>query len=215
MITSINRHSYPNTLIVILGQDHGRSEFDERENVTRVTDDEGNLIGFNFFSVDKVLDYDKLPDGKVELNDDQLAALNKVLKDAGFDDTLTAGKPTIVYGKVVKCEPHPDSDHLHVTQVNVGTDKLQQIVCGAPNVAEGQTVVVALPGALMPNGAQIWPGKLRGVESDGMICAARELQLPHAEQKRGIMVLPAGFEAGNAYEPAKLDELLASGQIKL
>lgn len=215
MITSINKRSYPNTLIVILGQDHGRSEFDERENVTRVTDEQGKLIGFNFFNVDQVLDYDQLPDGKVELTADQLAALNKVLKDAGFDDKLEAGSPKIVYGKVAKCEKHPDSDHLHVTQVDVGTSQLQQIVCGAPNIAAGQTVVVALPGALMPNGAQIWSGKLRGVESDGMICAARELALPHAEQKRGIMVLPAGFALGTAYEPAKLDELLASGQIKL
>lgn len=215
MITSTNKEAYPNTLIVITAHDEGRSSFEEKEDVTRVTNDEGQTIGFNFFNVDKLIDYDKLPNGQVKLSDEELDALNKKLAEVGFDDKLAYGKPTLVYGYVEKCEPHPDSDHLHVTTVKVGDDEEHQIVCGAPNIAQGQKVVVALPGTLMPNGQQIWPGALRGVDSYGMICSARELGLPHAPQKRGIMVVPDNFEVGAEFEPTKCDELIASGEITL
>lgn len=215
MITSINKVSYPNTLIVILAQGDGESNFEENADVTRVTDGKGELTGFNFFNVDQVLDYDKLPNGEVKLDEDQVAALNEKLASVGFSDKLTVAKPTLVYGYVKECVAHPDSDHLHVTQIDVGDGQDHQIVCGAPNIAQGQKVVVALPGTLMPTGAQIWPGTLRGVESDGMICSARELGLAHAPQKRGIMVVPDSFKIGDEFEPTKCDELLASGAITL
>ena len=77
MITSINKVSYPNTLIVILAQGDGESNFEEKADVTRVTDGKGELTGFNFFNVDQVLDYDKLPNGEVKLDEDQVAALNE------------------------------------------------------------------------------------------------------------------------------------------
>ncbi len=200
MIISTNKTSYPDTLIVILDQDKGRSKFTEKDQVTRVENEDGEVIGFNFFNVSSFLDYD---------------ALNKKIAEAGFDTKLEIGKPTLVYGYVKTCEAHPDSDHLHVTTVDVGNGEEHQIVCGAPNIAQGQMVVVALPGTLMPNGQQIWPGALRGVDSYGMICSARELGLAHAPQKRGIMVVPDDFKAGDEFEPTKCDELLASGQISL
>ncbi|WP_270262722.1 YtpR family tRNA-binding protein [Lactobacillus panisapium] len=215
MITSINKQSYPNTLIVILGQDQGKSEYEEKEDITRITDEKGNVTGYNFFNVDQVIDYDKLPNGEVKLSEKDLAALNQKLADAGFDDKLAYGKPTLVYGYVKTCEKHPDSDHLHVTTIDVGNGEEHQIVCGAPNIAQGQKVVVALPGTLMPNGQMIWPGKLRSVDSYGMICSARELGLEHAPQKRGIMVVTDDFSVGDAFDAEKCDELLASGKISL
>lgn len=215
MITSINKQSYPNTLIVILGQDQGKSEYEEKEDITRITDEKGNVTGYNFFNVDQVIDYDKLPNGEVKLSEKDLATLNQKLADAGFDDKLAYGKPTLVYGYVKTCEKHPDSDHLHVTTIDVGNGEEHQIVCGAPNIAQGQKVVVALPGTLMPNGQMIWPGKLRSVDSYGMICSARELGLEHAPQKRGIMVVPDDFSVGDAFDAEKCDELLASGKISL
>ena len=214
MIISTNKESYPDTLIVITGPDKGRSQFDEAENVTRVKDEDGKVTGFNFFNISNFLDVDALPNGEVKPIQELVDTLNAEIKKAGFDDTLEIGKPTLVYGYVKTCEPHPDSDHLHVTTVDVGGEE-HQIVCGAPNIEQGQTVVVALPGTLMPNGQQIWPGALRGVDSYGMICSARELGLPHAPQKRGIMVVPDTFKAGDEFEPTKADELLASGQITL
>jgi phenylalanyl-tRNA synthetase beta chain len=91
-----------------------------------------------------------------------------------------------VVGRVLGVEPHPDADRLRVCTVDTG-DGERTIVCGAPNVAAGQTVPVALPGATMPGGQEIGEAKLRGVESAGMICAAAELEL--GEGPPGILVL--------------------------
>jgi phenylalanyl-tRNA synthetase beta chain len=101
----------------------------------------------------------------------------------------TIGPPSaegFVVGKVLSAEPHPNADRLRVCAVDTG-DGERTIVCGAPNVAAGQTVPVALPGATLPGGHKIGMAKLRGVESAGMICAAAELEL--GEGPAGILVL--------------------------
>jgi phenylalanyl-tRNA synthetase beta chain len=101
----------------------------------------------------------------------------------------TVGPPSpdgFVVGKVLSAEPHPDADRLRVCTVDTG-DGQRTIVCGAPNVAAGQTVPVALPGATLPGGHKIGKAKLRGVESAGMICASSELEL--GEGPPGILVL--------------------------
>jgi phenylalanyl-tRNA synthetase beta chain len=95
-----------------------------------------------------------------------------------------------VVGRVLRAERHPDADRLKVCEVDLGpagADGPASIVCGAPNVAAGQTVAVALPGAVMADGLEIKPRKLRGVASEGMICAAQELGL--GEGAQGIIVL--------------------------
>jgi len=109
----------------------------------------------------------------------------------------TVGPPAaegFVVGRVLSAEPHPNADRLRVCAVDTG-DGERTIVCGAPNVAAGQTVPVALPGATLPGGHKIGKAKLRGVESMGMICAASELAL--GEGPPGIMVLEDdGLAAG-------------------
>jgi len=92
----------------------------------------------------------------------------------------------IVFGKVLECEKHPDADKLNVCQVDIGSTT-RQIVCGASNVRAGLTVAVATIGAVMPNGMAIKPVKLRGVDSEGMICSSSELGLP--DTGNGIMEL--------------------------
>ena len=92
-----------------------------------------------------------------------------------------------VIGRVLTAEPHPDADRLKVCTVDVGEGEPAGIVCGAPNVAAGQTVAVALPGARMPDGTKIKAAKLRGVPSSGMILSAEELQIDNDHS--GIMVL--------------------------
>ena len=82
----------------------------------------------------------------------------------------------LTIGEVVECEMHPDSDHLHVCKVNIGGGKIEQIVCGAPNVRKGLKVIVALPGAKLPE-MEIKRGVIRGVESNGMLCSIAELGL--------------------------------------
>ncbi len=100
-----------------------------------------------------------------------------------------------VIGRTLHCEPHPDSDHMSVCQVDVGEETLQ-IVCGAANIATDQTVIVAKVGAVLPGGFKIGKRKLRGVASHGMICSKAELGLE--DSSPGIWVLPdsEGFTPG-------------------
>jgi len=84
----------------------------------------------------------------------------------------------VVVGHVLSCEMHPNSDHLHICMVDVGQAEPLQIVCGAPNVHEGAYVCAALEGAHLPGGIKIKRGKLRGVESCGMLCSGPELEVP-------------------------------------
>ena len=95
-----------------------------------------------------------------------------------------------VVGLVLSVEQHPDADRLKVCSVDLGEDEPATIVCGAPNVAAGQTVAVARPGAVMPDGTKLKKAKLRGVVSEGMILAAVELELdPSPSTREGILVL--------------------------
>ena len=115
----------------------------------------------------------------------------------------------IVVGEVLTCEPHPNSDHLHICTVNVGKGEPLQIVCGAPNVAAGQKVPVVLEGGRVAGGRdgdktvggiEIKAGKLRGVESHGMICSIEELGSSHEmypeAPEYGIYVFPEDTEVG-------------------
>ena len=99
----------------------------------------------------------------------------------------------LVIGEVLECVDHPDSDHLHVCQVNVG-DKTTQIVCGAHNVKAGIKVLVALPGCILPGDFEIKAGNIRGQESNGMICALFELGVEN--YNKGIEVLETDLEPG-------------------
>ena len=112
-------------------------------------------------------------------------------------ESVRGGLRGLVIGKVLTCVEHPDSDHLHITTVDTGEDAPLQIVCGAPNVAAGQMVVVATIGTKLYDGDKefvIKKSKMRGVESFGMICAEDEIGLGNGHD--GIMVLPDGVAPG-------------------
>ena len=100
----------------------------------------------------------------------------------------------VVVGEVLSVEPHPDADKLRVCKVDAGAEPLQ-IVCGAPNVAVGMKVPTALIGAVLPGDFRIKKSKLRGVESFGMLCSARELEL--SEEASGLMALPTDAPVGS------------------
>lgn len=115
------------------------------------------------------------------------------------EESVRGGLEGVVVGKVLTCGKHPDADRLSITTVDVGGEEPLQIVCGAPNVAAGQTVAVATVGAtLYPKGEEegfkIKKSKIRGVESLGMICAEDELGI--GESHDGIMVLEGSLKAG-------------------
>jgi phenylalanyl-tRNA synthetase beta chain len=119
-----------------------------------------------------------------------------VMTGTEVERVTTVGPPApdnFVVGKVLAAEQHPDADRLRVCTVDVG-DGRRTIVCGAPNVAAGQTVAVALPGARMPGGEKLRKAKLRGVASEGMILSASELEI--GDDHDGIMVLEETAAAG-------------------
>ena len=132
------------------------------------------------------------------------AALTSIgLETGGVEEvqTIKGGLEGIVIGEVLTCEPHPNSDHMHITTVNLGDGEPVQIVCGAANVAAGQKVVVATLGTKLYDGDEcftIKKSKLRGVESNGMICAEDEIGIGTSHD--GIIVLPADAVPGT---PAK------------
>ncbi len=111
---------------------------------------------------------------------------------------ISAGWSKVVVGKVLTCEPVPNTDHLSHCTVDTGTGVILSIICGAPNVAAEQIVPTALVGAELPGGFKITQRKMRGILSQGMICSERELGI--SEEAAGIMVLPAECKIGDPLE---------------
>ncbi|WP_168526532.1 phenylalanine--tRNA ligase subunit beta [Acinetobacter sp. A3] len=123
------------------------------------------------------------------------------------DDLSPAAKPFtgVVVGEVLTVEQHPDADRLRVTTVNIGSGEPLQIVCGAPNVRAGMKAPVAMIGAVLPGDFKIKKGKLRGVESQGMLCGASEIDLE--DKLDGLLELPADAPVGvNVREYLDLDD---------
>ncbi|MBC2257269.1 YtpR family tRNA-binding protein [Listeria booriae] len=192
-----NEKGVGDTLLVHLN-DVEKTNNESKGNVTRIFDAEtGETVAINIFEVSKKRQFDA--NGKVNLTEEDVAFINQELADNGFEFVLEADlSPKFVVGYVASKERHPNADKLNVCQVDLG-DKTVQIVCGAPNVEAGQKVVVAKIGAVMPSGLIIKPSNLRGEDSFGMICAARELAIPDAPQEKGIMVLDDSYETGAVY----------------
>ena len=139
---------------------------------------------------------------KCELSPAQVA---DAMTDIGIEvdsveesEEIPGGLAGVVVAKVLECEPHPDSDHLHITKVDAGSGEPLTVVCGAPNVAAGQKVLFAQIGTVLPGDFKIKKSKIRGVESMGMICAEDELGIGSSHD--GIMVLPDSAVVGT---PAK------------
>lgn len=149
----------------------------------------------------------------IDIKDEDLNELAVKITKAGIniEKVISNHIDNLVVGEVLKCEDHPDSDHLHVCEVNVG-EKILQIVCGAPNVREGLKVIVALPGAVLPGDFEIKKSKIRGVESNGMLCALFELGLEEKNDEnynRGIEELDSNAPVGeDALKYLGLDDTL-------
>ena len=145
----------------------------------------------------------------IDISDQDLQELSVKITEAGIniEKVITNKIDNLVIGKVKSCIDHPDSDHLHLCQVDVGKEELQQIVCGAPNVREGLKVIVALPGAVLPGDFAIKSSKIRGVESNGMICALYELGL----EEKTDETYAKGIEELNENAPVGKDPLVYLG----
>src|SRR3954451_392327 len=133
----------------------------------------------------------------VELPND-VAQLAELLTLAGVEiekiETRGANFPNVVVAQITASAPHPNADRLSVCQVDDGSGGTRQIVCGAKNYKVEDKVPLAQPGAMLPGGLKIKASKLRGVESQGMLCSAKELGI--AEDAAGLLILPPEAKIG-------------------
>ncbi|WP_162011128.1 YtpR family tRNA-binding protein [Streptococcus sp. S784/96/1] len=204
MIFAYNKDQVGDTLLVILQDTKDiKRDVERRGKVARVYDlASGKTLAWNIFEVSSLIAIEG--NGQVILSDDDVAILNQELAKEGFTEELVNDKgPFFVVGQIVEMVAHPDSDHLNICHVEVASDKTVQIVAGAPNAAIGLKTIVALPGAMMPSGSLIFPGKLRGEDSYGMMCSPGELALPNAPQVRGIIELDDSAVIGEPLDVKK------------
>ncbi|CAM3009332.1 YtpR family tRNA-binding protein [Leuconostoc gasicomitatum] len=214
MITTYNLKSCGDILVIVLAPNADKQQVTTNGQVTRIQDrDTKKTTGFNIVGLGKQLNI-TLQNGRIFLNKYQITIVNNVIREAGFNDVLVAEASKLVIGRVKSITAHPDSDHLSVTSTAVSDEKVLQIVSGSPNMREGIKVVVAQPGTMMPSGALIWDGALRGVPSSGMIVSGRELQLDGAPDKPGALILPESFgEIGEPFNFDKAKSLYKDGLV--
>ena len=200
MLFFYNKKMLGETLLITI-QSKEEVTYEDKKNITLIKDENGALVGLNIFNVENL----KLDgEGSIDLTEEQKEILQKRLEKNGIKIDLEGNNDEFfVVGEVLSCEKNHDADKLKVTQVKVSEEETLQIVCGAPNVEVGQKVVVALSGAMMPSGLLIKKSKLRGVESNGMLCSKRELGLPQ-EEARGILVLEADTKVGTRVKDLNL-----------
>lgn len=204
MIFAYNKEQVGDVLMVILEDSKAiKRQVERHGKVARVYAEEGGrTLAWNIFESSTLIPIQGK--GQVFPSSEDVAVLNKELAKEGFTEELEVSpNPVFVVGQIMEMVAHPDSDHLNICQVQVAADQKVQIVAGAPNAKVGLKTIVALPGAMMPNGSLIFPGKLRGEDSFGMMCSPRELALPNAPQKRGIIELDESAIVGQAFDADK------------
>ncbi|WP_416827738.1 YtpR family tRNA-binding protein [Ectobacillus polymachus] len=195
-----NKEGIGDTLLIFLQDGNIDSRtFERKGDVVRIYDSESKeTLGYNIFHASSYISISET--GSITLTEELVNHINAIFEKNGCTEKIEADfSPKFVVGYVQEKEHHPNADKLNICKVDVGNEMLQ-IVCGAPNVEAGQKVVVAKIGAVMPSGLVIKDAELRGVASSGMICSARELALPNAPEKKGILVLEDSYEVGKPFK---------------
>ncbi|GAA0484585.1 DUF4479 family protein [Salinibacillus aidingensis] len=174
-------------------------QFSKHGDVVKIYQQEtSEVLGYNIFQASQYITIDE--QGSLSVTQEWVDQIHEIFQNNSLEDKLDVDlSPKFVVGYVKEKQPHKNADKLSVCQVDVGGEELQ-IVCGAPNVDQGQKVVVAKPGAVMPGGMLIKETELRGVPSSGMICSAKELELPDAPKEKGILVLDNDYKTGEPFE---------------
>ncbi|ERK58439.1 tRNA binding domain protein [Gemella bergeri ATCC 700627] len=201
MLFFYNKKMLGETLLITI-RNEDVVTFENKKNIALIRDKDNILVGLNIFNVENL----KLSgEGSIDLTEEQKEKLQARLEKNGIKIDLEGNNDDyFVVGEVLTKEKHPDADKLSVTTVKVSDAEVLQIVCGAPNVDVGQKVVVSLIGAMLPSGLLIKKSKLRGVESDGMLCSRRELGLSYEEGVKGILILDKNIEVGTRFKDLNL-----------
>lgn len=192
-----NYKTIGDVLLIIFDQRENPDEVIKQDDVVVIKKNK-KIIGINIFNISKIMKIKA--NGFIPLLDDKvLDVINHILENHNLPILEKQKNSGFVVAKITNIEEHPDSDHLHICNVDVGEDKELQIVCGAFNAKKDLICVCALPYAFMPSGKQIIPGKLLGIDSNGMLCAGRELSLDGYENKRGLLELDDTYKVGSDF----------------
>lgn len=201
MLFFYNKEMLGQTLLITI-KNSEKVFYENKKNITLIRDEDNNLVGLNIFNVENL---NLAGNGNIDLTEEQKEKLQTRLEKNGIKIDLEGNNDEFfVVGEVMTKEKHPDADKLSVTSVKISEDEILQIVCGASNVDVGQKVVVATIGAMMPSGLLIKKSKLRGVESNGMLCSKRELGLSYDENVKGILVLDKETLVGTKFKELNL-----------
>lgn len=187
-----NAKSFDHVLMIRL-QDEPVFRSETKGGTTALYQFNGDLIGYNIICDELQFDHD----GYQAMSNTLLDQINQLITNDGYSKLDHDFTPYLVVGKVINMQDHPDSDHLHVCDVDV-SNQVIKIVCGAHNVCVDALVVVAMDGAVLPDGKMIRKGKLRGVNSAGMLCSKWELGLVSVKEK-GLFLLDDSYEVGQAF----------------
>lgn len=188
-------NAYVGDVLLVSLRSSKSPSYTHHDGVTVIREND-EIAGVNIFNASDKFDLEE-DVVNVTPTDEHVDKINEILSEAGEEQIEADLSPKFVVGYVSEKSQHPDADKLNVCRVDVGDDDLN-IVCGAQNVDSGQKVVVAKVGAWMPDGMYIKPSKLRGVESNGMICSKQELNLED-DGIDGIYVLSDDYEVGQSF----------------
>lgn len=192
-----NYKTIGDVLLIIFDQRENPDEVIKQDDVVVIKKNK-KIIGINIFNISKIMKIKA--NGFIPLLDDKvLDVINHILENHNLPILEKQKNSGFVVAKITNIEEHPDSDHLHICNVDVGEDNELQIVCGAFNAKKDLICVCALPYAFMPSGKQIIPGKLLGIDSNGMLCSGRELSLDGYENKRGLLELDDTYKIGSDF----------------
>lgn len=192
-----NKETIGDCLMIIFESNTIPDEVKKSNNVVSLYKD-NRLIGINIFDISQIMKIKA--HGFIPVIDSKiLEIINSILKNANFPILDPEQDSGFKVALIEDIEEHPDSEHLHICTVNIGGEKPLQIVCGAANARVGLKCVCATPYTFMPNGQQIIPNKLLGIESFGMLCSGRELGLEGFENKRGLLELDETYTIGQDF----------------
>lgn len=156
------------------------------------------LIGINILNFSNVVKIKS--NGFIPLiNTKLLNVINSILINANLEPLEEKKESGFKIGKIISMEEHPESEHLHICEVDIGEKENLQIVCGSFNAKVGIKVVCATPYTFMPNGQIILPGKVLGIESFGMLCSGRELNLGGYDNISGLYILDDSYKIGDDF----------------
>lgn len=165
--------------------------------VFTILDDNDNPAGYHFYDEKHLLD--NYSDGYIALDNKLYESLIDFFLSSGINLPELDDSDYFVTGRIISAEKHSASGHLHVCQVDIGTETVQ-IVCGSKEIPVGKKVVVALPKAVLPDGKLIQRSKVNGVESMGMLCSASELGLAGAKVQPGLYLVDDKLACGEVFK---------------